>query len=1233
MQPTNEATAGVRRGRYASWRTAATMCAIATLISCGSDHTTAPRSGIIAPTVAAKQLGLSSGFDSFLFLPFTLDVQGANDQPAQVDLNGFTRADNVAGKLGVAWTWDDINSWTGTGQTGDACALFDTDAPSNGKANYAICVRITNDASGANVFQLSPGSPIIYSCGDDKTDRCSQPATAIALGSTTCEVVKTTDLFPGKGDDGQDVLAACAIDLAAIGNASKANILNVCSFPSGAPNSNAFDCIVTPGAAFIRIVKKTTPDASGKTFSFTLNPAASDNSTSFSVTDNAAGDETTALIPVSPGSFSLTETSIPTGWTLQAAACVRGGSTSTGTKSGNAVTGIGTTIGETTVCTFENIVAGPSLTVTKSPSPTSVPETGGNVTFSVVVTNTTATSVSLTTLNDDKFGDLNGVGTCAVPQTIAVAGNYSCSFQKTLPAATAGATHKDTVSATVTNPGGSATGKAGATVTYSDVAPTLTVDKSVSPTSVPESGGDPTYTVVVTNNSAEAVTLTTLSDDKFGNLNGKGTCATGGSIAPSANYSCTFTAHIAGNAGTTHKNTVTATVTDDDGTSASKSDDATVTFTDVLPTVTVVKTASPTSVPETGGSVTYTVDVTNTSFEAVTLTTLSDDKFGNLNNTGTCVTGGSIAAGATKTCTFSKNVTGNVGTSHVNTVTATVTDNDGSTASGHDDATVTFTNVPPTLTVTKTPSPTSVAETGGSVTFTVQVHNTSAETVTLTALSDDRFGALAGQGNCALNGTIAAGGNYQCAFSKTLSGNAGTTHKDTVTATVQDDDNSSASAKAGATVTFTNVNPNISVTKTANPTSINTLASGDLVFTADRTYTTVVTPPQNFNFSSPTCDDAGPNDQPAQVDLNCFNRADNLAGKLGVRWSWDDINSWGGTGQTGDACALIDTDNDGNANIAVCARISNNPDGSVYQVGGAGAADVYICNDNKIDRCGKQVTQVTGANKGTTTCAISVVSPDQLAGGEDGADVVATCSIDLAMQGLAGTTSRDLLNVCSFPSGEPNSNPFDCVVTPGVAFIQIIKATDVTTSKFFGFTMAGASTNGTSKYAVQSGATTELLPVTPGTNYSITETMPNGWTLQSVSCTVDGVATGTPTVAQNKVTGITTKTGQTTVCTFNNTGLLSGDVTYTITINNLTAEAVSLFSLNDDKFGNLNGVGTCATGGTIAGSGSYTCSFTKTLSGAAGTSHTNVVTAVGKDDEGNSVTKTGTSTVSFVAPP
>lgn len=63
-----------------------------------------------------------------------------------------------------------------------------------------------------------------------------------------------------------------------------------------------------------------------------------------------------------------------------------------------------------------------------------------------------------------------------------------------------------------------------------------------------------------------------------------------------------------------------------------------------------------------------------------------------------------------------------------------------------------------------------------------------------------------------------------------------------------------------------------------------------------------------------------------------------------------------------------------------------------------------IAGDGVSHRCAKQVTQATGTGKGATTCTLVVASTDQLAGGEDGADLVATCSIKLAMQRLSGTT-------------------------------------------------------------------------------------------------------------------------------------------------------------------------------------------------------------------------------------
>ncbi len=92
----------------------------------------------------------------------------------------------------------------------------------------------------------------------------------------------------------------------------------------------------------------------------------------------------------------------------------------------------------------------------------------------------------------------------------------------------------------------------------------------------------------------------------------------------------------------------------------------------MLPDISVTKTANPTSVPETGGSVTVHVSVTNNSTEAVTLDSLTDSDFGDLDGEGTCATGGTIAAGATSTCSFTRIVSGDFsGPDHENTVTAT----------------------------------------------------------------------------------------------------------------------------------------------------------------------------------------------------------------------------------------------------------------------------------------------------------------------------------------------------------------------------------------------------------------------------------------------------------------------------------------------------------------------------------------------------------------------------------
>ena len=137
------------------------------------------------------------------------------------------------------------------------------------------------------------------------------------------------------------------------------------------------------------------------------------------------------------------------------------------------------------------------------------------------------------------------------------------------------------------------------------------------------------------------------------------------------------------------------------------------------------------------------------------------------------------------------------------------------------EVTVEITNTEPTIEVSKTPSPASVPETGGDVTFTYVVTNTTVgEPVTIDSLSDDVFGTLDGDADCKV-GTVLAVDGGSCQFEVTveLSSLDLVDHENTFTAVADDDedDGITATDQATATVTFIDALPDISIVKTANP--------------------------------------------------------------------------------------------------------------------------------------------------------------------------------------------------------------------------------------------------------------------------------------------------------------------------------------------------------------------------------------------------------------------------------
>ncbi len=219
----------------------------------------------------------------------------------------------------------------------------------------------------------------------------------------------------------------------------------------------------------------------------------------------------------------------------------------------------------------------------------------------------------------------------------------------------------------------------------SNILPVITVDKTANVSSVNEPGGPVTYTFTVTNvSSVDAVTITSLSDDTFGTLSGDADCQVG-TIIPVGGF-CTFdyTATILGNGNTSHTNVFTAHAVDNEGSDATDSDDATVNFLDVLPTVALVKSVDSAALPEPGGTFTYTVTITNTSVEDVEIVSLTDDNA--LSPECLALIGTTLVPGQTVSCVYLVDHT-DAGT-YPNTASVTVEDDENNSVSDEDSQTV-----------------------------------------------------------------------------------------------------------------------------------------------------------------------------------------------------------------------------------------------------------------------------------------------------------------------------------------------------------------------------------------------------------------------------------------------------------------------------------------------------------------------------------------------------------------
>ena len=330
-------------------------------------------------------------------VPITVvDDAGPDDEPGQKDLNQLTvDFEPLDGHdMDVTWNWDKLSLDTG-GNTFDACSLFDTDG--DGNANYSLCVSIQEDTDVPADGTANYLDTKLYSCGDDKADRCTQPVTTLAqdlngdgdfndTGETLvpnpnpltntydsfCDVPlddQADDVFgsrsPGSGDvaaDTQnDIQVTCHIDLNDF--VGEPFLTNVCSYPSGRPNSDPSDCVIGPDSGFLTIVKEADPDDPMVDFVFNLGAGqdANDGRASFTI----LGSGSVSLISFTAGTdYDLSE-EVPDDWQLDSLSCKLSDGTPTGTVVGNTVENFEIQIGRETTCTFTNSLAKANLTLIK----------------------------------------------------------------------------------------------------------------------------------------------------------------------------------------------------------------------------------------------------------------------------------------------------------------------------------------------------------------------------------------------------------------------------------------------------------------------------------------------------------------------------------------------------------------------------------------------------------------------------------------------------------------------------------------------------------------------------------------------------------------------------------------------------------------------------------------------------------------------------------------------------
>ncbi|WP_344051080.1 beta strand repeat-containing protein [Planotetraspora silvatica] len=525
--------------------------------------------------------------------------------------------------------------------------------------------------------------------------------------------------------------------------------------PSGAvTTSNDSTATVTiaaaSGLALLKTAAPSTVGNAGRTVTYSFRVINTGNVTLANVTatDTAfSGTGTPPVITCPMGTLAPQASTTCTGtYTITQADIDAGSVVNTATATATQPSGAVTTSNDSTATVTAEAASG--LALLKTASPSTVGTAGETVTYSYFVLNTGNVTLTNVTAADTAF---SGTGTPAVitcPMgTLAPQASTTCTgtYMVTQADIDAGSI-VNTATATATQPSGAVTTSDPSTATVTaDAISSLALLKTATPTRVTEAGQAVTYSYMATNTGNVTLTNVTATDTAF---SGTGTppvitCPMT-ALAPLASTTCTgmyFVTQADIDAGSI-VNTATATATQPSG-AVTTSDPSTATVTaDVISSLALQKSATPTTVTSAGETITYSYMATNTGNVTLTNVSATDTAFSGTGTPAviTCLVT-TLAPQDSTTCTGDYTVTqadidaGSI----VNTATASGTPPTGTAITSNASTATVTAAADSSLTLAKTAAPNTVASAGQTVTYFYVVTNTGNVTLDNVSAADLSF--------------------------------------------------------------------------------------------------------------------------------------------------------------------------------------------------------------------------------------------------------------------------------------------------------------------------------------------------------------------------------------------------------------------------------------------------------------------------------------------------------------